>query len=133
MEERRHNFTTTVLWTTVLYYAACGISAIFYPKSWLWVSGLPLEVSNELGLAFGVAGVYLLTMAFAATISAVSPHQHRGLILTLAVGNILDFAVTLKAVVAHSLPFLNGALFIVVTVAFALLLSMAYIKTRLHP
>jgi hypothetical protein len=132
MTEQRHNFTTSVLWVTALYYLACGVSAITYPKIWLIVSGLPSEVSNELALAFGVAGVYLLTMAAAATLSALNPLTHRSLIFILIVGNLIDFAVTLKAVVAHSLPIINGGLFIAVTVAFAVFLSMAYVKTRLN-
>ena len=132
MSEQRHNFTTSVLWITAAYYAICGASALLYPKAWLVVSGLPSEVTRELGLAFGVAGVYLLAMAFGATLAALNHQAHRGLILTLAVANVLDFAVTLKAVVAQSLPMLNGAVFIVVTVAFALLLATAYIRTRLE-
>lgn len=130
MEQRSH-FTTTVLWITAFYYLACGLSAIFYPVSWLFLSGLPTTVSNELGLAFGVAGVYLLTMAFAATLAALNPREHRSVILILVAGNALDFAVTLKAVVAQSLPFINGALFIVVTVGFALSLFYAYLQARL--
>lgn len=134
MTVARHQFTTTVLWVTALYYGACGVSAILYPRIWLLVAGLPAPIPTptELALAFGVAGVYLLTMAFAAILSALNPETHRGLILTLIVGNVLDFAVTLKAVVAQSLPIINGGLFIAITVGFAVVLLLAYLKLRLE-
>ena len=81
MEERQHHFTTTLLWVTALYYAACGLSAIFYPNLWLLAAALPREFTPEaqtvVGLVFGVAGVYLLTMAFAAGLGALVPSSRR--------------------------------------------------------
>jgi hypothetical protein len=131
MDKTPNNFTTTILWITAAYYALCGLSAILYPNLWLFASGLHAPVTTELSLAFGVAGVYLLTMAFGACVSALAPRSHSGIILTLVVGNVLDFAVTLRAVVAQELPILNGGLFILITVGFVVVLSMAYLKTRL--
>lgn len=130
MDDTQQRFTRNVLWAAAAYFGACGASAIFYPASWLFVSGLPTAVSTELGLAFGVVGAYLLALAFGAGISALAPRKHAGLILTLVVGNVLDFCVTLKAVVAQQLPILNGGLFIAVTIAWAVLLGVAYVHVK---
>ena len=130
MNDTQQRFITNVLWAAAIYFASCGISAIVYPASWLFVSGLPTILSNELTLAFGVVGAYLLALAFGSVISALAPHKHAGLILTLVVGNVLDFAVTLKAVVAQQLPALNGALFIVIAITWAVLLSVAYVHVK---
>lgn len=135
MEDKQHHFTTTLLWVTCLYYSACGLSAIFFPSLWLMLSALPREFAPEaqtvVGLVFGVAGVYLLTMAFAAGLGALVPNTRRPLLLTLAVGNVLDFVVTLKAVVAGSLNFFSGSLFVATAATFAALLSISYVKARL--
>lgn len=130
MNDTQQRFTRNVLWATAAYFTACGASAVFYPASWLFFSGLPTAVSTELGLAFGVVGAYLLALAFGAALSALAPQKHAGLILTLVVGNVLDFCVTLKAVVAQQLPILNGGLFIAVTIAWAVLLSVAYVHVK---
>jgi hypothetical protein len=130
MSNTEQPFTRQILWSSAVYFAACGISAIAYPASWLFVSGLPTTVSTELSLAFGVVGAYLLAFAFGSGISALAPGKHPGLILTLVVGNIFDFCVTLKAVVAQELPILNGGLFIAVTVAWAVLLGLVYVSVK---
>ena len=135
MDDKRHQFTTTLLWVTALYYCACGLSAIFIPKLWLIASGLRPELTPEaqsvLWLVFGVAGVYLLTMAFAAALGAVAPGTRKPLLLTLAVGNLLDFVVTLKAVVAGSLNMFSGGLFLAIAASFGVLLFISYVKARL--
>jgi hypothetical protein len=130
MNETPHRTHRTILWSSAAYFAACGLSAIAYPQSWLFLSGLSTNLSNELSLTFGVIGAYLLALAFGATIAALAPHRHPGLILTLAVGNILDFAVTLKAVVAQQLPIINGGLFLAITIGWAWALSLAYLGAR---
>jgi hypothetical protein len=124
--------TRNILWSATAYFAACGLSAIFYPTSWLILSDLPNTISNELGLVFATLGAFMLALAFGAAISALSPAKHAGLILTLVVGNILDFCVTLKAVVAHQLPILNGGLFIVIAITWAVLLGIAYVNVKRH-
>jgi|694.fasta_scaffold05946_10 hypothetical protein len=135
MSEKQHQFTTTLLWVTALYYCACGLSAIFIPSLWLLAAGLSTEMTPEaqsvLWLVFGVAGVYLLTMAFGATLGAISPSTRRPLLLTLAVGNLIDFVITLKAVVAGSLNMISGGLFLAVAAAFGVLLFISYVKARL--
>ena len=132
MTETQHNRTRNILWSATAYFAACGLSAILYPTSWLFLSGLPLTISNELSLVFGTLGAFLLAIAFGAGLSALAPAKHPGLILTLVVANILDFSVTLKAVVAQQLPILNGGLFIAITVAWAVLLGIAYLNVKRH-
>ena len=118
MNDTQLTFTRNILWAAAVYFAACGISAITYPTLWLFVSGLPTTLSNELTLAFG------------AIISAFAPTKHAGLILTLAVGNAIDFCVTLKAVVAQQLPIINGGAFLAITVLWAGLLGIAYINVK---
>jgi hypothetical protein len=50
------------------------------------------------------------------------------------VGNLLDFCVTLRAVVAHQLPILNGGLFLVIAITWAALLGVTYLYVkRSHP
>jgi hypothetical protein len=130
MNDTRQPFIQKVLWAAAAYFAACGGTAIAYPTIWLFVSGLPTTLSTELGLAFGVAGVYLLAFAFGSLVAALRPTNHTGVILTLVVGNVLDFFVTLKAVIARQLPILNGSAFIAVTVIWATLLAVAYVRAK---
>ena len=132
MTDPQQRFTRNILWSATAYFASCGLSAIFYPISWLFVSGLPLTISNELSLVFATLGAYLLALAFGAGVSALAPAKHPGLILTLVIGNVFDFCVTLKAVVAQQLPILNGGLFIAITVAWAVMLGVAYVNVKRH-
>jgi hypothetical protein len=118
--------TRTILLSVACYFAACGLSAIFMPVSWLWVSGLPTEISNELGLTFGVVGAYLLALACGSLIAAANPPGNSGLILTLMIANVFDFLVTLKAVMNHQLPKWNGIGFLIVTVILSTLLTLAW-------
>lgn len=106
------------------------MSAIGYPASWLFVAGLTTPLSRELQLVFATLGAYLLALGIGAGISAIAPTKHPGIIMTLIIGNILDFGVTLKAIVAQQLGILNGAMFLVITIAWAVLLSMAYINVK---
>lgn len=116
----------TVLLACSIYFAVCGLTAAFFPASWLWVSGLPTVLSNELYLTFGVIGAYLLALAVGAYLASKDPCRHQGVIATLFFGNVLDFAVTLRAVVNGLLPVANGTLFLVVTVVWSTLLALAW-------
>jgi hypothetical protein len=118
--------TRTILLSVAAYFAACGLSAIFMPVSWLWVSGLPTEISNELGLTFGVVGAYLLALACGSLIAAANPAGNGGLILTLMIANVFDFLVTLRAVMNHQLPKWHGIGFLIVTVILSTLLTLAW-------
>ena len=135
MNETQQRFTRTVLWAAVAYFGACGVSAITYPVSWLFVSGLPTTaLSPELQLAFGALGAYLLALSFGAGIAAFHPVKHPGLIFTLMLGNLFDFCVTLKAVVAQQLPILNGGLFLAIAMAWTVLIGITYLYvTRSRP
>ena len=121
----RHS-ARTILLATALYFAVCGISASAAPSMWLWASGLATSVSTELQLAFGVIGAYLCALAVGAAIASIDPHKHGGLIITLIVGNIFDFGVTLRAVISGALPAINGALFVAVTIVWSTLLTIAW-------
>lgn len=135
MDDTQQRFTKTVLWSSVVYFAACGISAITYPVSWLLVSGLPqTALTSELQVAFGALGAYLIALAVGAGIAALHPLKHPGLIFVLMLGNFLDFCVTLKAVAAQQLPIVNGGLFLVVAMTWSVLLGIAYLYVkRAHP
>jgi hypothetical protein len=135
MNDTQQKFVRTVLWASMAYFGLCGLSAILYPVSWLLVSGLPsAALSSELKVAFGALGAYLLALAFGAGLAAIHPLKHPGVIVTLLVGNILDFCVTLKAVVAQQLPALNGGLFLAIAMTWAALLGVTYLYvTRAHP
>jgi hypothetical protein len=128
MEQLRN--ARVILLATALYFTVCGLSAILAPWLWLWASGLPTAISNELGLVFGVIGAYLLAFAVGATIASMHPRLHGGLILTLIAANVFDFVVTLRAVVAGLLPTLNGAIFIAATIVWATLLTIAWVDSR---
>lgn len=131
MNDTQQKFVRTVLWASMVYFAACGLSAILYPVSWLLVSGLPsAALSSELQVAFGALGAYLLALALGAAVSAVHPLKHPGVIVILCVGNVLDFCVTLKAVVAHQLPIMNGGLFLAIAMTWAVLLGVSYLYVK---
>lgn len=135
MNDTQQKFVRVVLWSSAVYFASCGLSAIFYPVSWLLVAGLPTAaLSSELQVAFGTLGAFLLSLAFGAGLAAIHPLRHPGVIFILLVGNALDFSVTLKAVVAQQLPILNGGLFLAVAMTWAVLLSVTYLYVkRAHP
>lgn len=135
MDDTQQRFTRTVLWASVAYFAACGVSAITYPVSWLVVSGLPrTALTPELEVAFGALGAYLLALGVGAGIAAFHPLKHPGIILVLMLGNFFDFCVTLKAVVAQQLPIVNGGLFLVIAMTWSVLIGIAYTYVkRSHP
>jgi hypothetical protein len=135
MNDTQQKFVRMVLWSSVVYFAACGLSAIVYPVSWLVVSGLPTAaLSSELQVAFGTLGAYLLALGFGAGLAAIHPLKHSGVIFILMIGNALDFCVTLKAVVAQQLPVLNGGLFLAVAMTWTALLGVTYLYVkRAHP
>jgi len=119
-------FVKSILSAFAVYLLACGLSAIAYPKVWLWTAGLPTVVSSELGLVFGVLGVYLISLSIGAFIASRNPSLHRGVILILLLSQILDFLCTLNAVYAGSLPRLQGTVFLVATVVWSTVLSIAW-------
>ena len=131
MNDSQQKFVRTVLRASAAYFAACGLSAIFYPVSWLLVSGLPTSaLSSELQVAFGALGAYLLALALGAVVASLSPLNNPGVILILMVGNFLDFCVTLKAVVALQLPTLNGGLFLAIAMTWTVLLGITYLYVK---
>jgi hypothetical protein len=115
-----------ILLGTALYFFTCGISAIWLPVSWLWCAGLSTEVSNELHLTFGVIGAYMLALGCGSLIARSSPSSNTGLILTLVIANLFDFAVTLRAVLNKSLPLWHGIAFLIATVVLVTLLTLAW-------
>jgi hypothetical protein len=119
-----------ILWSLCGYFFLCGASALLYPESWLILSGLPSTVSNEMGLVFGTLGSFLLALCYGAGRAALFPSSNVGVIATLLVANLLDFLVTLKALVAQSLPFLNGALFLIITIVWVTLLVPVYFRAH---
>jgi hypothetical protein len=116
----------SILRFCVAYFAICGVSAVWFPVSWLWFSGLPTTISNELTLTFGVIGAYMLALAAGAFIASRDPIRHSGLTVTLAIANIFDFFVTLRAVLYGGLPALHGTAFLVVAVLWSTLLLLAW-------
>jgi hypothetical protein len=122
--------STTTLWLLTGYFFACGASAVFYPTLWLLSAGLPTTVTPELELVFGVAGVYLLALAYGAWRAARSPSTEGGIIAVLLAANILDCVVTLRAVMTGALPTVNGLLFVAVTVVWIVALKKC---DRTHP
>jgi hypothetical protein len=117
-------WVSTILWSVTFYFWVCGLSAIFYPVSWLAIAGLPTVVTNELALAFAVAGTFMLAMGAAGILAVINPHKQVGLIATLMTANLIDFLVTLRAVVLGQLPMLRGAIFLAVAMAWAVLLAL---------
>jgi hypothetical protein len=120
----------SIVLASAAYFLICGLSAIFLPVSWLWISGLPTQVTNELQLTFGVIGAYMLALAVGSLLCWLNLRGNSGLLLTLAAANALDFLVTLKAVVNHSLPLWNGVAFMVVAIVWATLLTLAWRASR---
>lgn len=115
---------STILWSVTIYFWICGISAIFYPVSWLVVAGLPTILTNELALVFSVAGTFMLTLGVAGIMAAINPHKQTALVLTLMAANLIDFLVTLRAIVLEQLPMVRGALFLAVAMTWAVLLAL---------
>jgi hypothetical protein len=122
------NRSKLILWSLCGYFFLCGSSALFYPESWLILSGLPSIVSREMGLVFGTLGGFLLALCYGAGRAALSPSSNVGVLAVLLVANLLDFLVTLKAMMAQTLPFLPGALFLIVTIVWVTLLVPIYLR-----
>lgn len=115
--------SATTLWLLSIYFFACGASAVFYPTLWLLSAGLPATMTPELELVFGVAGVYLLALAYGAWRAARSPNTEGGIIAVLLAANIIDCVVTLRATVSGALPTVNGLLFVAVTIVWIVALK----------
>ncbi len=123
----------SILLATALYFATCGLSALFLPASWLWASGLPTELAPVTRMAFGVIGAYLCSLAVGALIARMDPYSNGGLIFTLFVANVFDFAVTFQAILRGQLPAFRGSLFLVIAIIWATLLSMVWLASRRRP
>jgi hypothetical protein len=121
---------STILWSVTIYFWVCGLSAIFYPISWLVIAGLPTTLTNELALVFSVAGTFMLTLGAAGIMAAINPHKQTGLILTLMTANLIDFFVTLRAIVLGQLPMVQGALFLAVAMTWAVLLGLVLVSSE---
>ncbi len=115
---------STILWSVTVYFWVCGLSAIFYPISWLVIAGLPTTLTSELALVFSVAGTFMVTLGVAGIMAAINPHKQTALILTLMAANLIDFLVTLRAIVLEQLPMVRGALFLAVAMTWAVLLAL---------
>lgn len=115
--------TSSVLMAFTFYLGVCGVSALFFPVSWLWVAGLSTTVSPESALVFGVLGAYLLSLAVGAWLAARNVRAHRGIVWVLLISQILDFLTTVSAVFDGALPRLQGTGFLVVTVVWGTLLG----------
>jgi hypothetical protein len=115
---------STILWSVTIYFWVCGLSAIFYPISWLVIAGLPTVMTNELSLVFSLAGTFMLSLGVAGIVAAINPHKQTGLILTLMVANLVDFLVTLRAIVLGQLPMVQGALFLAVAMTWVVLIAL---------
>ncbi len=81
-----------------------------------------------MGLVFGTLGGFLLALCYGAGRAALSPSSNVGVLAVLLVANLLDFLVTLKAMMAQTLPFLPGALFLIVTIVWVTLLVPIYLR-----
>jgi hypothetical protein len=119
-----------ILRFTASYFFLCGVSAIFYPASWLFLSGLPIEISPTLAMVFSVLGGYLVAVGFGAAIAAGDPERNRGIVLMLTVANLLDLCVTLKGILLQELPLAPGMMFLAVTIFLSLLLGTTYRSLR---
>ncbi len=115
---------STTLWSVTIYFWVCGLSAIFYPISWLAIAGLPTTLTDELALVFSVAGTFMLALGTAGIMAAINPHKQTALIFTLIAANLIDFLVTLRAIVAGQLPILRGGLFLAVALTWTVLLGL---------
>jgi hypothetical protein len=115
---------STILWSVTIYFWVCGLSAIFYPISWLVIAGLPTVMTNELSLVFSLAGTFMLSLGVAGIVAAINPHKQTGLIVTLMVANLVDFLVTLRAIVLGQLPMVQGALFLAVAMTWVVLIAL---------
>ncbi len=115
------------------YLLACGLSAVFFPKLWLWAAGLTTGITPELTLVFGVLGVYLSALGIGSWIASRAPFENLGLIKTLIASQVLDFMFTLKGVFAGALPKLQGTGFLVIIVVFSTLLGVAHRIATVKP
>lgn len=120
----------SILLGASMYFAMCGLSALFFPISWLWASGLSTSTSPVLKVLFEVLGAYLCSLAVGSLIAWNRPRDNSGLIMTLTVANAFDFTTTLGALIRGDLPPLNGGLFLAVAMVWTTLLSLVWLETR---
>lgn len=94
-----------------LYYLLCATSAIFAPVLWIMVAEIPLDVSPQNTLLFGVIGAYMSTASYVAFVAARSVPHRTMAVKSLLLANYLDAFVTGRAILAHVLPLGSGGLF----------------------
>ncbi len=94
-----------------IYYAACGVTALFTPQVWYFVAGLPPSESN---LVLHVVGGLMVGLSFGAWECSKGDVINRPMIMTFIMANLIDFLVVLVAILRASLPMPNGAGFLVV-------------------
>ena len=119
-----------ILLTAAAYFLICGVSAIFFPISWLMIAELPLRVSNELALTFSVIGSLMTALGIGAIIAAKAPKSSSSLIATLTLANICDFLGTLRAVLIGTLAPIPGTFFLIVAFIWSYLLILTYKSSK---
>jgi hypothetical protein len=130
MNEYKSNLPRSILSLFSGYLLICGLSAVFFPKLWIWAAGLATNTTPELSLVFGVLGVYLTALAIGSWIASRAPAENHGVIMTLIASQVLDFLFTLKGVLSGALPKLQGTGFLVVTVVFSTLLCVVLQQSK---
>ena len=115
-----------------VYFLICGLSALFFPASWLWAAGLPTTLSGELVLTFGVIGAFMLSLAGAAFLATANQAHYSGVTVTLMLANICDCVVTLRSVLLGGLPLAQGLVFVAVAGAWSAALLLAYQTPSSH-
>jgi hypothetical protein len=130
MNDSKTDLSRSILTLFSVYLLFCGLSAIFFPTSWIWASGLTAVTTPELSLVFGVLGVYLTALAIGSWVASRAPADNHGVIITLLASQVLDFLFTIKGVFSGALPRLQGTGFLVVTVVFSTLLCVTLRQSK---
>lgn len=133
MTPSTNNFSRQALLACSGYLLLCGLSAIVFPVSWLWVARLTTSLSPELELVFSVLGAYLLALSVGAWQASRAPRDHRGTIVVLLASQIFDFLCTSQAVYAGLLGIVPGILFITTTVVWSVILFLCWRDTESLP
>ena len=108
--EQAPNWVRSLLIITAIYYAACGITAVFTPEVWYLVAGIP---SAESHLILNSIGGLMLGMSYGAWLGTKDPRRNWVILATFLWANIFDFLIVLAAIIHGALPVANGAGFLV--------------------
>ena len=103
-----------------VYFAICGITAIFFPQSWYWAAGVGGE---EWNLPLAIVGGMMMGLSVAGFGAVQHLDKAAPVVYGLIAANVCDAAIVISYTSTHALPLINGLILALVDLIWAICLA----------